>query len=101
MKTYFAIFLVIRLVISYRLFAAVKGAQCPLTKDAVSVVLKSFYLNLYECAERPAGGRVYRWMVVSTGHLAVDSRFSCDKRAPIVSATGGKAFEGRGHDQSM
>lgn len=96
MKTYFAVFLVIRLVISYRLFAAVKGAQCPLTKDAASVVLKSFYFNLYKCAERPVGGRVYRWTVVCTGHLAVDSRFSCDKRAPIVSATGG-----RGHDLSM
>lgn len=90
MKNLLLDFLVIILVISDRVFSPVKVVQCPLTKDAGSVVLKWLYLNLYECAERPAGGRVYRCTVVSRGHLAVDSGFFCGKRASIVSATGGE-----------
>lgn len=92
-----------KLVVSFRVFSAVKVEQCPLSKDAVSVGLKLFYLNLYVCAERPAaaGGGWYRWTVVSRGHLAVDSGLSCGKTAPVVKPTGGKAFEGRGHGLSM
>lgn len=101
MKNLLLDFLVIIFVISDRVFSPVKVVQCPLTKDARSVVLKWLYLNLYECAERPAGGRVYRCTVVSRGHLAVDSGFFCGKRASILSATGGKDFEGRGHDPSI
>lgn len=48
-----------------------------------------------------AGGRVYRWSVVSRGYWAVDSRPSCGKRGLIMRATGEKAFEGRGHDPGM
>lgn len=54
-----------------------------------------------ECAERPAAGRVYRWMVVSRGYWADDSRPPCRKRGLIMMATGEKAFEGRGHDLGM
>jgi len=60
-------------------------------------VLLQWILNLYECAERSAGGRVHRWMVVSRGNWADDNRLCCGKQE-LMSPTDERAFEGIGHD---
>ena len=75
----------------------------PSTQTKSDTVWMPGLLNLYECAERPAGGRVYRWMVVSRGYRADDGRSSCGKLGVIIimSATDENAFEGRGLDPAM